>query len=140
MRNHIVAAVAVVSFTVGYCSSPHDMRAQSAQRGPVRFDTLVRNGFFFGFAGYFYAEDKLTFAATEEKSWVVAGTIEELEARLDGRKFVRVHRSAIVNLDYADELLPWFGGKMILRLKDGKRTEVSVARERLKELKERLGL
>ena len=89
---------------------------------------------------HFYAEDKLTFAATEEKNWVVDKTIAELEDRLDRQHFVRVHRSSIVNLDYADELFTWFGGKMILRLRDAKKTEITVARDRLKTLKERLGL
>jgi two-component system LytT family response regulator len=39
-----------------------------------------------------------------------------------------------------DELYSWFGGRMMLRLKDHKKTEITVSRERLKELKERLGL
>ena len=55
-------------------------------------------------------------------------------------RFVRVHRSTIVNLDYVDELYNWFGGRMMLRLKDPKKTEIAVSRERLKELKERPGL
>jgi len=89
---------------------------------------------------HFYAEDKLTFAATVERNWVVDKTIAELEQKLDPARFVRVHRSTLVNLEYVEELLPWFGGKMILRLKDNKKTEISVARDRIKELKQRLGL
>ncbi len=89
---------------------------------------------------HFYAEDKLTYAATPEKSWVIDRTIAELEEKLDPRRFVRVHRSTVVSLAYVDELYPWFGGRMMLRLKDPKKTEITVARERLKELKERLGL
>jgi len=89
---------------------------------------------------HFYAEDKLTFAAANGKSWVIDKTIAELEQRLDARQFCRVHRSTLVNLTYVHELYPWFGGKMILRLRDARGTEITVARERLKELKERLGL
>jgi two-component system LytT family response regulator len=89
---------------------------------------------------HFFAEDKLTYAATAEKNWVVDRTIAELEEKLDPVRFVRVHRSTIVNLDYVDELNSWFGGRMMLRLKDPKKTELTVSRERLKELKERLGL
>ena len=89
---------------------------------------------------HFFAEDKLTYAATEEKNWVVDRSITELEQRLDPRRFVRVHRSTLVNLNYVDELFPWFGGRMVLRLRDGRKTEITVARERLKELKERLEL
>ena len=89
---------------------------------------------------HFFAEDKLTFAATAEKRWVIDFTIADLEAKLDPARFVRVHRSTIVNLDFVDELSAWFGGRMLIRLKDPKRTEIAVARDRLKELKERLGL
>jgi two-component system LytT family response regulator len=89
---------------------------------------------------HFFAEDKLTYAATAEKNWVVDRTIAELEEKLNPTRFVRVHRSTIVNLDYVDELYSWFGGRMMLRLKDHKKTEITVSRERLKELKERLGL
>lgn len=89
---------------------------------------------------HFFAEDKLTYAATAEKNWVVDRTIAELEEKLSPARFVRVHRSTIVNLDYVDELYSWFGGRMMLRLKDPKKTEITVSRERLKELKERLGL
>jgi two-component system LytT family response regulator len=89
---------------------------------------------------HFYAEDKLTYAATPEKNWVIDKTITELEEKLDPQRFVRVHRSTVVSLAYVDELYPWFGGRMMLRLKDPKKTEITVARDRLKELKERLGL
>lgn len=89
---------------------------------------------------HFYAEDKLTFAATVEKNWVIDKTIAELEQRLDPARFVRVHRSTLVNLAFIDELYPWFGGRAMVRLKTPARTEISVARERIKELKERLGL
>ena len=33
-----------------------------------------------------------------------------------------------------------FGGKMLRHLKDDKKTELAVSRERVKELKERLGI
>lgn len=89
---------------------------------------------------HFFAEDKLTYAATPERNWVVDKTISELEEKLDPAGFVRVHRSTLVNIDFVDELLPWFGGRMILKLRDGKSTEVTVARDRLKALRERLGL
>lgn len=89
---------------------------------------------------HFFAEDKLTYAATGDKNWVVDRTIAELEQKLDPQRFIRVHRSTLVNLQYIDELFPWFGGRMVLRLKDAKKTELTVARDRLRDLKERLGI
>jgi len=67
-------------------------------------------------------------------------TIQELERKLDPQKFVRIHRSTIVAIRHVHELHPWFAGRMKLRLKDERRTELDVARDRVRMLKERLGL
>lgn len=89
---------------------------------------------------HFYAQDKLTFAATEAKSYMVDSTIAELESRLDPEKFFRVHRGTLVNLRFIHELYPYFTGRMLLRLKDAKHTEITVSRDRVRPLKEKLGL
>lgn len=89
---------------------------------------------------HLYAKDKLTFASTLSKDYCLDQTIAELEDKLDPRRFVRIHRSTIVNVAYVRELYLWFAGKMLLRLKDEKGTELTVARDRVKVLKERLGV
>jgi DNA-binding LytR/AlgR family response regulator len=89
---------------------------------------------------HFFANEKLTYAATPKKDFVIDHTISDLEQTLDPAKFVRIHRSTIVNLDYVKELYSWFSERMMLRLNDGKDTELTVARDRVKTLKERLGL
>ena len=89
---------------------------------------------------HFYSEDRLTFAATGSKKYVVDYTINELEEKLDSKGFLRVHRATLLNLSLVGELYRWFGGRMIVRLKDKERTEVTVARNQVKTLKERLGL
>jgi two-component system, LytTR family, response regulator len=89
---------------------------------------------------HFYSKDKLTFAATTERSLVVDMSIADLEKKLDPRRFVRIHRGAILNLDHLLELRAMFGGRMVARLKDGKKTEIPVSRDRVSELKDRLGL
>ena len=89
---------------------------------------------------HFFAADKLTFAATGAKNYAVDYTIQELEQKLDPAKFVRIHRASLVNVDHVQELHSWFAGKMMLRLKDSKHTELSVSRDRVRALKERLGI
>lgn len=88
---------------------------------------------------WFGAEDKLVFAATAKDRHYVNFTLDQLERRLDGERFVRVHRSAIVNLDFAAALKPAFAGTYTLTLRDDERTEVPVARARARALRERLG-
>jgi DNA-binding LytR/AlgR family response regulator len=83
---------------------------------------------------------ELTFAATAARNHCIDQTIAELETKLDPKRFVRIHRATIVNVDFVHELYPWLAGRMLLRLKDEKQTELTVARDRVKELKDRLGL
>jgi two-component system LytT family response regulator len=89
---------------------------------------------------HFFARDKLTYAATAVKNYVVDHTIQELEQKVDPRKFVRIHRAILLNLDYVHELNTWFAGRMMVRLKDEKHTELTVSRDRVRALKERLGV
>lgn len=89
---------------------------------------------------HFYASDKLTYAATVERQYVVDPTIAELESKLNPARFVRIHRATILNLDHLRELHTWFGGKMVARLKDAKKTELAVSRDRVRALKDRLGV
>lgn len=89
---------------------------------------------------WFGAEEKLVFAATAKDRHYVNFTLDQLERRLDVARFLRVHRSAIVNLDFAASLHPGFAGTATLVLRDDARTEVPVARARARTLRERLGL
>jgi len=88
---------------------------------------------------WFGAEDKLVFAATAANRHYVNFTLDDLERRLDPSRFVRVHRSAIANLDHAAALRPAFAGTWRLQLDDAARTEVPVSRARARQLKQRLG-
>jgi two-component system LytT family response regulator len=89
---------------------------------------------------HFFAEDKLTYAATEAKRYVVDHTISDLERKLDQRRFCRIHRATLLNLAWIKEVDAWFGGRLLVRLKDAKATELQVARDRVQELRKRLGL
>jgi two-component system LytT family response regulator len=54
--------------------------------------------------------------------------LRELEARLDPDRFVRIHRSAIVNLARVRELQAHFHGDGVVVMQDGSRLRVSRAR------------
>lgn len=88
---------------------------------------------------HFFAQEKLTYAAAEGKNHVVDHTVSDLEQKLDPHHFFRIHRSTLLNLAWVKELDAWFGGRALVRLKDAKATELQVARERVQELKKRLG-
>jgi two-component system LytT family response regulator len=88
---------------------------------------------------HFYAEDKLTYAVSEGKSYCVDYAITELEKKLDPKKFLRIHRSTVVNVKWIKEVASLPGGTLNVRLKDGKDTDLTVARDRAREFKERVG-
>jgi len=89
---------------------------------------------------HFLARDKLTYALVNGRQHCVDQTIAELEKRLDPAKFLRVHRSALVNVDWIYEVNSWFAGKVVLSLKDAQRTQIPVARDRVHALKSHLGI
>lgn len=69
---------------------------------------------------------------------VVNYTLDELESKLDESVFMRVHRSAIVQIDQIRELIPWFSGRYKLMMTG--EHEVIASRDRSRVLKERLML
>jgi two-component system LytT family response regulator len=52
-------------------------------------------------------------------------TMARLEARFDGRRFIRIHRSTIVNIDRVKKLSPSFAGEYAVVLSDGTKLRLS---------------
>lgn len=64
---------------------------------------------------------------------VVRETMNAFEKRLDGNRFLRIHRSTIVNLDRIREMRPWFRGDYQVILQDG--TQLTLSRNYRDRLK-----
>jgi two-component system LytT family response regulator len=56
---------------------------------------------------------------------MVRQTLSAMESQLDPRTFLRVHRSAIVNVDRIKELHPLFNGEHSIVLEDGTKLTLS---------------
>ncbi len=65
------------------------------------------------------------------KNHLLRETMVELESKLDPEKFIRIHRSSIVNLDRVKEMHPLFGGEYALVLHDGTKLKLSRSRREL---------
>ena len=62
---------------------------------------------------------------TGDNSLVLRETMKDLEKRLDPRRFQRVHRSTIVNLDLVKQVKPHTNGECFLVLNSGSSVKVS---------------
>lgn len=71
-----------------------------------------------------------------KESHILRETLNSLETQLDPEKFLRVSRSAIVNLDRVKEFQPMFKGEHIIVLQNGKR--LPMTRGLLREVEQAL--
>ena len=62
---------------------------------------------------------------TGRESHLIRGTMQSLEAKLDPEKFVRVHRSTIVNIEKIKEIYPRSNGDQDLVLQSGQQLMLS---------------
>ena len=62
---------------------------------------------------------------TADQTLILRETMKDLERRLDPRKFQRVHRSTIVNLDNVRQVKPHTNGECFLTLASGATVKVS---------------
>lgn len=88
---------------------------------------------------HFFSEDKMTFAQTlEGRNLPVAYSLIELEKRLEKDIFFRTNRNLMINVNFIEDVR--FSARVIIRLKGEKKTEFLVAHERVKALREFLGM
>jgi two-component system LytT family response regulator len=81
-------------------------------------------------------ENERTIVHDGSAAYPIRRTLADLEARLDPARFFRAHRSAIVNLDRVQEIIPWFKGSHKLRLTTG--VEVDLSRAQAQALRKLL--
>lgn len=114
--------------------------AQAARRTPGRLERiLVRDrGRIFPLSlneiAYLKADSKYTAIAARGQTFLVRIGISELEAQLDPARFIRIHRSALVNLDFVDSMKADDQSQLLIQMRDG--TSLTASREASKVLRE----
>jgi two-component system LytT family response regulator len=81
---------------------------------------------------YVQAEDYYVKLHVGRKGHLLRETMNEMESKLDPAKFLRIHRSTIVNIERIRELQQHFNGEYIVVLHDG--TEHKLSRSRREQL------
>lgn len=86
-------------------------------------------------AYYVEAADNYARFVLPDREYLVPGSLAAFESRLDPRHFVRVHRSAILNVRHLVKLERWFSRDLLAILPEGKKLRVSrTYRDRLDPL------
>jgi two-component system, LytTR family, response regulator len=70
---------------------------------------------------YLKSDMKYTLLAARGQTFIVRIALSEIEPRLNPERFVRVHRSAIVNLDAVDSMKPNDQSQLEILMRDGTR-------------------
>jgi two-component system LytT family response regulator len=72
-----------------------------------------------------------------KESHLIREAMSVLETQLDPKKFLRIHRCTIVNVDRIQELQPWFHGEYRVILRNG--VQLTLSRSYREKLREFLG-
>jgi two-component system LytT family response regulator len=83
---------------------------------------------------YLKADSKYTAIAARGQTFLVRIGISELEAQLDPSRFIRIHRSALVNLDFVDSMRADDQSQLVIQMRDG--VVLTASREASKVLRE----
>jgi two-component system LytT family response regulator len=83
---------------------------------------------------YLKADSKYTAIAARGQTFLVRIGISELEVQLDPARFIRVHRSALVNLDFVDSMRADEQSQLVIQMRDG--VVLTASREASKVLRE----
>jgi DNA-binding LytR/AlgR family response regulator len=88
---------------------------------------------------WFEAQYRLVYAHVEGHHYMTNFTLKELEERLDPEMFFRAHKSRLVNLHKVKAIVPCFGGRFKLVMRDQGSSEVELSRAQARELRGRMG-
>lgn len=86
------------------------------------------------------AEDHYATILVDGRDLLAEEPLDRLLTRLADPRFLRVHRSAIVNVDFIGELQHEGDRKYVAVLSDARKTRVPISRDRLQDVKDRLGV
>ena len=56
-----------------------------------------------------------------EKEYTIRQTMQDIESKLDSNRFLRIHRSTIINIDHVKEMQHWYKNEYIFIMHNGER-------------------
>jgi DNA-binding LytR/AlgR family response regulator len=128
--SYVMLNAGIVALTYIFDRLPRKEVAAAATAPPERFAVRKRGGseVMVEVADIDWVEASGNYAILHVggETFEIRSSLTRLEAELDPRKFVRVHKSHIVNIARVTEVTPWVSGDWRIRLQDG--AEVNLSR------------
>lgn len=88
---------------------------------------------------YFEAFGNTVYCKTPQERFEVNKKLYEIEKEFSCVHIIRINKSYAVNIRWIDEIIPWFGGRLVLRFREtGEKLEVS--RKYVRSFKNQLGM
>ncbi len=88
---------------------------------------------------YFIADGNIVYCYTGNLRYEINKRLYRVENDLANRGFIRINKATVVNIMMVNEVIPWFGGRLLLKIKNSG-AELEVSKNYLKPFKKILGL
>ena len=96
---------------------------------PVRVEDIL----------FFKADGNYVFCHTGSSVFEIKQKLYEIEKMFFSNNFIRVNKSFIVNILKVKEIIPWFGGRLLLKIPESSE-RIEVSRNFVKGFKDYLGM
>ncbi|MCT4619936.1 MAG: LytTR family transcriptional regulator [Marinisporobacter sp.] len=88
---------------------------------------------------YFEGMGNDVYCVTKDQKYSIKEKLYEIEEKLKSKGFIRISKGYIINIVKVREIIPWFNGKLILKMENIDQ-EIHVSRSYSKEFKKFLGM
>jgi len=88
---------------------------------------------------FFKSDGNNMYAHTEKQAYEMKQKLFEIEKMISRNNFFRVNKSYVVNILKVKEIIPWFGGRLLLRFALSEE-RIEVSRNYVKDFKQFLGM
>ncbi len=87
---------------------------------------------------YIEAQNRICVIHTKSEKYQDSNTLNYFEERLEGKGFLRIHKSYLIRLEDVLEIYPWFNNTYCVKMDGFKNEVIPVSRNKIKELKKML--
>lgn len=93
---------------------------------PIETDSIIK---------FLTHERKVKVFTHNDKEYFIDFNMEEIQKILDPSKFFRVNRQIIINKEFIKDVTIWFGGKLVIYLKNHDSERIEVSKSKVGEFK-----